>query len=111
MFEPGTLLAGRYRVERRLGSGGLATVLLATDLRLERRVAVKRLNLAGDSEEAAERLRREARLGASFDHPHLVAIYDAVAENGLLVVMEWVDGENLAERMRRGALGAEEAIS
>ena len=111
MSEPGSLLAGRYRVERRLGTGGMATVLLATDTALDRKVAIKRLHLAGDSEDAAQRLRREARIGASLDHPHLVTVYDAVAEGaGLLVVMEWIEGENLAERMRRGPLGPQATV-
>jgi serine/threonine protein kinase len=112
MFEPGTVVADRYRVVRRLGSGGMATVLLAHDERLDRAVAIKHLHLAGDSEDAAQRLRREAELGASLAHPHLVTVFDALSEGpGLLIVMEYVEGDDLAARLRHGRLSAEELVA
>src|SRR3954463_9895648 len=70
-----TLLAGRYRTIDRIGSGGMATVLLAEDERLGRRVAVKRLH-AESPEDTAERFKREARLGASLNHPNIVSVFD-----------------------------------
>src|SRR5215208_83417 len=95
-----SLLAGRYRVLDRLGAGGMATVYLAEDERLGRKVAVKRLH-SDSPEDTAERFRREARIGASLNHPKVVTIYDAVtdAEN-VLIVMEYVQGETLADAMR-----------
>ena len=100
----GELLGDRYRVLERLGAGGMATVYLAEDERLGRKVAVKRLH-TDSPEDTAERFRREARIGASLNHPKVVTIYDAVtdAEN-VLIVMEYVEGETLADAMRGGAL-------
>jgi serine/threonine protein kinase len=98
------LLAGRYRTIERLGSGGMATVLLAEDERLGRQVAVKRLH-AESPEDTARRFRREARLGASLNHPNLVAVYDIVTDDeGVLIVMEYVDGETLRDAIDRGPL-------
>jgi len=106
----GTLLADRYRVLRRLGAGGMATVLLAEDERLGRRVAVKRLH-TGSPEEAASRLNREARLGAAMNHPNLVSVYDAQPDGeSLLIVMEFVDGSSLANQLKHGPLPEERAI-
>ena len=106
----GTLFAGRYRVQRRLGSGAMATVFLAEDERLRRDVAVKRLH-AGSSEDVAQRFDREARLGASLNHPNIVSIYDVVAEDDdVLIVMEYVKGWTLASSMARGTLQRERAL-
>jgi serine/threonine protein kinase len=100
----GTLLADRYRVVRRLGSGGAATVLLCEDERLGRLVAVKRLH-TGSPDEMARRLQREARLGASLNHPNLVSVFDTdTYDEGVLVVMEYVEGETLRDALQRGPL-------
>jgi serine/threonine protein kinase len=103
----------RYAVEKRLGQGGMATVDLAEDTELGRRVAVKRLfaSLAGDYV-FQQRFFREARLAAALSHPNLVTVYDVGEENGLpYIVMEYVDGETLAELMRReGPLPADRAV-
>ena len=100
----GQLLGDRYRVVERLGAGGMATVYLAEDERLGRKVAVKRLH-SDSPEDTAERFRREARIGASLNHPKLVTIYDAVTDQeNVLIVMEYVPGETLADAMRRGAM-------
>jgi eukaryotic-like serine/threonine-protein kinase len=113
-MEAGTtpkLLAGRYRVLDRLGAGGMATVYLAEDERLGRKVAVKRLHADGP-EEAARRFEREAKVGASMSHPNLVTVFDTVADDdGVLIVMEYVTGENLAELMARRRVPSEEAVS
>jgi serine/threonine-protein kinase len=106
----GHLLAGRYRTIKRLGSGGMATVLLAEDERLGRQVAVKRLH-AESPEDTAQRFRREAKLGASLNHPNLVAVYDIVTdEEGVLIVMEYVDGETLRDAIERGPTEPRRAV-
>jgi hypothetical protein len=105
-----TLLAGRYRVIERVGSGGMAIVLLAEDERLGRRVAVKRLH-AESPEDTAARFRREAKLGASLNHPNVVSVYDIVTDDeGVLIVMEYVDGETLRAAIDRGPVEPGRAI-
>src|SRR3954452_14676760 len=104
------LLAGRYRVIDRIGSGGMASVLLAEDERLGRQVAVKRLH-AESPEDTAQRFRREAQLGASLNHPNLISIYDIVTDDeGVLIVMEYVDGETLGDAIERGRVEPERTI-
>src|SRR3954452_8192209 len=106
----GNLLAGRYRVIDRVGRGGMASVLLAEDERLGRQVAIKRLH-AESPEDTARRFRREARLGASLNHPNLVAVYDIVTdEEGVLIVMEYVEGETLRDAIERGPTEPRRAI-
>jgi len=105
------LLAGRYRVERILGSGGMASVLLCEDVRLGRRVAVKRLHVHSP-EDTARRFVREARLGAALNHPNLVTVLDSVADaEAVLIVMEYVPGESLDLALRRGPLEPERVVS
>ena len=100
----GSLLAGRYRVVRRLGAGGMASVLLCRDERLDREVAVKRLH-ADSPGEIEQRFVREAKLGASLNHSNLVSVYDTVVEDeGVLIVMEYVRGESLAVALLRGPM-------
>jgi serine/threonine protein kinase len=104
------LLVDRYRVIRRLGSGGAATVLLCEDQRLGRLVAVKRLH-TGSPEDMARRLHREARLGASLNHPNLVSVFDTETyEEGVLIVMEYVEGETLGDALKRGPLPLRRAL-
>jgi len=105
MPNPGDLLAGRYRVLERLGSGGMATVHRARDERLERDVAVKVLlpNLAGDPATAA-RFEREARSLAASTHPGVVAVFDVDAGDPQagrepFFVMELCRGGSLADRL------------
>jgi serine/threonine-protein kinase len=106
----GRLLAGRYRVERRIGSGGMGAVYLALDERLGRQVAVKRLP-ADSPEEAARRFEREARLGASLNHPNLVTVYDTdTDQDGVLIVMEYVAGATLAGELSAGPMAPERAL-
>ncbi|MCP3163561.1 serine/threonine-protein kinase [Myxococcus qinghaiensis] len=92
----GEVLAGRYRLERELGRGGMATVFLATDLRLSRPVALKRMH-PGDGTGRAERFRREAELAASLHHPNVLEVHDygEDGEHGPFLVCEWVRGEDL----------------
>jgi serine/threonine protein kinase len=111
---PRTLADERYQVEGRLGHGGMATVFLAHDRKLDRPVAIKLLadNLAGD-EEVRARFTREARLAAKLDHPNVVQVYD-VGEEGdrPFIVMELVAGETLGDRLerRRRSLPVPEAL-
>ena len=101
---------GRYRLERRLGAGGMASVWLAHDERLRREVAVKVLSdvLAGDREYIA-RFEREARVAAGLNHANLVTIFDfAVAGERPYLVMELVSGGTVAERIRDAGFTAAE---
>ena len=98
-----TLAEERYRVEGRLGHGGMATVFLAHDRKLDRPVAIKLLadNLAGD-EEVRARFTREARLAAKLDHPNVVQVYDVGEEDDRpYIVMELVAGGTLGDRLER----------
>lgn len=95
----GRVLAGRYRLERRIGQGGMAEVWVATDVQLNRRVAVKWLkpNLATDPV-VAERFRREAIAVAGLNHPNIVGVHDAFEHEGRqAVVMQLVDGRSLRQ--------------
>ena len=95
------VLAGRYRLERRLAQGGMAEVWLATDLALDRQVAVKWLkpSLAADPI-VIERFRREAVAVARLNHPNIVAVHDAFEESGRqAVVMQLVDGKSLRQML------------
>jgi eukaryotic-like serine/threonine-protein kinase len=91
---------GRYVLERRLGRGGMAAVWLARDERLDRPVAIKVLSdtLAGD-EDYLKRFRREARVAAGLTHPNLVNIYDFEAADRPYLVMEYVPGGDLGQRL------------
>jgi serine/threonine-protein kinase len=101
------LLDGRYRVLTHLGSGGMASVLLCQDERLGRLVAVKRLH-ADSPADVEKRFLREARVGASLNHPNLVSVYDTATDrDGVLIVMEYVEGEALSWTLKRGPLRPE----
>src|SRR4051794_28646861 len=94
-----TLFDGRYRIVRKLGTGGMANVYLAEDEVLGRRVAIKILNdrHAGD-DQFVERFRREAKNAASLSHPNIVSIYDrGDAEGTYYIAMEYLDGRSLKE--------------
>jgi len=105
MIAEGARLKDRYRLERLLGRGGMAAVWLAQDEVLERPVAIKVLSdtIASDPEFIA-RFRREARIAAGLSHPNLIGVYDyAEGDERPYLVMEYVAGETLAERMKRKA--------
>jgi beta-lactam-binding protein with PASTA domain len=98
----GTLFAGRYRVQRKLGGGGMADVYLAEDQELGRRVAVKILHQRyANDDQFVERFRREATHAAGLSHPNIVSIYDRGETNGsYFIVMEYVEGRTLKELIR-----------
>lgn len=102
----------RYRLVRPLGHGGMASVYLAEDRELDRPVAIKRLaeNLAADPE-FRRRFEREASLAARLSHPNIVAVYDVGEEDGRpFIVMEYVEGESVAEAARQAPLAVAEAV-
>jgi serine/threonine protein kinase len=108
------VIAGRYRLERQIGRGGSGTVHLALDEVLGRQVAIKRIGLIPGSDSAElERAEREARLAAALNHPNVVSVFDLVDEEDVRwLVMEYVDGETLSERVRTsGPMDAVEAAT
>lgn len=104
---------GPYRLEASLGSGGMGEVFLARDERLERLVAIKVLREeAVASAHARERLLREARAAARISHPNVAAVFDVLDDRDPpLLVMEYVDGETLAARARRGPLAPDQVAA
>jgi serine/threonine-protein kinase len=110
----GTLLDGRFRLERKLGSGGMSTVYRAFDETLERWVAIKVMHRDITSDAAQiERFRREARAVARLSHPHVVSVIDAGDDEGHpYIVLEYVEGETLKARIRRdGPMPVGEAVA
>ena len=107
-----TALADRYRVERELGRGGMATVYLAEDLRHGRRVALKVLRPEIAPALGADRFQREIAIAARLQHPHIIGLFDSGATAGMLwYTMPCVDGESLRARLRREVqLDAAEAV-
>jgi serine/threonine-protein kinase len=102
-----------YTIEAHLGTGGMGEVYRARDTRLGREVAIKVLpeTVARDPDRVA-RFEREARLLASLNHPHIAALYGLESSAARpFLVMELVEGDTLAERIGRGPLPAEEALT
>jgi len=105
-------LEARYSIQKTLGMGGMGEVLLATDTRLNRQVAIKRiLGDAARSKTAVSRFLTEAKSIAALNHPNIVQIYDyGRAKDGPFLIMEFVDGESLLDQCRNGALPLQEAV-
>jgi TolB-like protein/Tfp pilus assembly protein PilF len=107
---------GPYAIQARLGAGGMGEVYLAEDTRLHRLVALKALRDAGAATpEGRERLLREARAVAALNHPHIAAIYDILDSTGNAgtpphIVMEYVAGETLSERLKQGPVPVGDAL-
>ena len=107
------LFDGRYQLQGRLGAGGMATVYLAEDTSLHRKVAIKVLaERYAEDEQFVERFRREAQSAAGLNHPNIVAIYDrGVAEGTYYIAMEYLDGPTLKDVIdERGGLEPNRAI-
>jgi serine/threonine-protein kinase len=108
------LLDGRYAIEARLARGGMASVYLATDIRLDRRVAVKVMHAAlAEDPDFVARFNREARAAARLSHPAVVSVYDQGTDDGnVFLVMEYVSGSTLREVLReKGKLTPAEAVA
>jgi TolB-like protein len=104
-------LAGRYEILREIGSGGMATVYLATDMRHQRQVALKVLRPELTASLGHERFLQEVRLTAKLQHPHILPLFDSGEAGGFIYyVMPFVDGESLRDRLaREGELPVPEA--
>ena len=107
-----TALAGRYRIERHLGAGGMATVYLADDLKHDRKVAVKVLKPELAAVLGAERFVVEIKTTASLQHPHILPLFDSGTADGFLYyVMPFIKGETLRDKLNRETqLGVDEAV-
>lgn len=101
---PGSQL-GPYRIEARLGAGGMGVVYCATDTRLDRKVAVKLLRCIDGDPQHVTRFEREARAASALNHPNIVSIFDiGLADTGRFIVMEYVAGRTLREMLKQGPL-------
>jgi serine/threonine-protein kinase len=110
----GTVLSGRYRLDAKLGSGGMSTVYLARDETLDRPVAVKVMHREMSEEaDQLERFRQEARAVAKISHPNVVSVIDAGEDAGHpYIVFEYVEGETLKQRIARvGSLEIQDALA
>jgi serine/threonine-protein kinase len=97
-----TALAGRYRIDREVGAGGMATVYLAQDVRHDRRVALKVLKPELAAVVGAQRFLAEIKTTANLQHPHILSLFDSGEVNGtVFYVMPFVDGESLRDRLTR----------
>ncbi len=100
---------GPYEIQAPLGAGGMGEVYRATDTRLDRTVAVKILpSHLSDNPEAKQRFDREARAISSLNHPNICTLHDVGHQDGIdFLVMEYLEGETLADRLTKGALPTE----
>ncbi len=107
-----TALADRYAIERELGTGGMATVYLARDLKHDRHVAVKVLKPDLAQVLGAERFLQEIKLTAQLEHPHILTLIDSGEADGFLYyVMPYVEGDSLRQKLNReGELPVDEAV-
>ena len=111
-LSPGTSL-GPYQINAPLGAGGMGEVYKATDTRLDRTVAIKVLpeHVANDPD-LKQRFEREARTVAALNHPHICTLYDIGNQDGIdFLVMEYLDGQTLAQRLEKGALPLDQTLT
>ena len=104
---------GPYQIDAPLGAGGMGEVYKATDTRLDRTVAIKVLpeHVANDPD-LKQRFEREARTVAALNHPHICTLHDIGTQDGIdFLVMEYLDGQTLAQRLEKGALPLDQALT
>ncbi|UCG88321.1 MAG: protein kinase [Gemmatimonadota bacterium] len=108
-----TTLAGRYTIERELGSGGMATVYLAHDVRHDRPVALKVMHPELSAVLGGDRFLQEIRIAAKLNHPHILTLHDSGDADGLLYyVMPYIEGESLRDKLKREKqLSVDEALA
>lgn len=115
MVAEGVTVGGRYRILECVGSGGMSTVYLATDLSLHRRWAVKQIRMTGGAEQREVRIRAltaEANLIKRLDHPAIPRIVDLIRDHhGVFVVMDFIEGQTLAEVLRRDGPQSEATVA
>src|SRR5438309_8663556 len=103
---------GPYEILSAVGAGGMGEVYRAKDTRLDRIVAIKVLpSHLADRSELRERFEREARTIASLNHPHICTLFDIGHQDGIdYLVMEYLEGETLAQRLKKGPLPLEQVL-
>jgi predicted ATPase/predicted Ser/Thr protein kinase len=102
---------GHYRIETAVGSGGMGEVYRASDTRLDRKVAIKALRAGRQSKENAWQLLGEARAASALNHPNIITIHDVdVAAGRPYIVMEWIEGQTLRQKMANGPLSLAELL-
>ena len=103
---------GPYEIFSPIGAGGMGEVYRARDTRLDRIVAVKVLpGHLSSNPEIRQRFEREARAASSLNHPHICALYDIGQQDGIdYLVMEFIEGDSLADRLAKGALPTDHAL-
>ena len=110
----GKVIDSRYQVLKKIGEGGMGVVYLAEDMRLERQVAIKRLQLLGKASDLKmfqKRFEREAKEMARFQHTNIVSVYDyGQDDEGVYLVLEYMPGGSLSQRMKQGHIAIDEAI-
>ena len=102
---------GPYSIVAPLGAGGMGEVYRAKDTRLDRTVAIKILSPGSGNPRQSQRFAREARAVSKVNHPHICTLYDIGEQNGVqFIVMEYLEGETLAQRIRRGAMPLDQVL-
>ena len=102
---------GHYQIRRKIGQGGMGVVYEGWDDRLKRPVAIKTISEETESKEARGRLWREARSLARVNHPHVCQVFDVLEEGeALVLILELLDGQSLAERILTGMIATSEAL-
>src|SRR6185369_5993827 len=113
VYQEGEVLAGKYRVEKLLGKGGMGVVVAARHLQLQERVAVKLMLPDDGNAEAVERFVREARAAARIESDHVAHVSDvgALGDGRVYLVMEYLDGQDLSQLLAsRGRIPPTEAV-
>ena len=103
---------GHYRIRRKIGEGGMGVVYEGWDERLERAVAIKTIRETNESSDARKRLWREARSLARVNHPGVCQVFDVIEDgDALVLILELLEGQSLADRLARGPITTSEAVS